>query len=197
MSEPMEKDPIEDIINALPLRSPSQGCDEKVLSWIRESESINNGELANAGKLESDVESESAVKPKNAHPIAKSSQPFPALTKLTVATAAALLIGFCLGTMVKLNLDKTYDESSFNTTSKEESVIAPPPFELSENVTIKNGESKTYIVEDRLQFQDNLPVRKLETVTRKKVLLKNASDDSEQEIEIPIRKVFLTPAETI
>ena len=32
---------------------------------------------------------------------------------------------------------------------------------------------------------------------REEVLLKNASDDSEQEIEIPIRKVFLTPAETI
>ena len=165
-NESIENDAIESVMKSIPLRAPTEKCDDAIINMIR-----------------SDQPSTS-----------KKNRMIPA--SFLVATAAALLIGFCLGTMVKLNLENGGNGDATQGLSSESSNLRTG-FGLSDNVEIKRGESKTFIVGDSLQFRNELPVRKVETVTHKKVLVKNKEDQSEREIEIPIHKVFLTPAETI
>lgn len=115
---------------------------------------------------------------------------------IALATAASLLIGFFAGTAF-------HDWSSSNSRG---SASAEPnatltngggSFVLADNIKVLDGQSKTIIVGESIQLQNNVPVRKVETVTHKKVLVRDQADNTEREVEIPIRKIFFTLAETI
>lgn len=167
----MKHDPLEELIRSIPLRSPSADCDQKVMS---------------------EINAKTAPMPA---PVGNSSIPKASLLPFIVAVAASLLIGFFVGIAARdwnrgsNTAGKTERNTEFTRTGGS--------FELADNIKILDGQSKTMIVGESIHWQNNIPVRKVETVTHKKVLVRDQNDQSEKEVEIPIRKTFFTLAETI
>ncbi len=166
----MNHDPIEELIQSIPLRSPSAECEERIKLEIR-------------------------------HNIEPKSSRIP-IVQIILATAASLLFGFYAGTLFQ-----SWSQSETtgladtgglaNSELKLNSISDGSSFELADHVEVLDGQSKTVIVGESIQLQNNVPIRKVETVTHKKVRVRDQAGHSDKEVEIPIRKTFFTLAETI
>ena len=185
---------IEKLIESLPLKEPSANCDARVIACLNPDRLLASDEPAVSGNTDVGVslvhkDTDSRT---NASRTGDRRKPSRQIIYWAVSTAAALLVGFMLGTLV--NRETPKQSGNDNLTSSPQMLAG---FELTDNVKIVEGKSKTLIVDDRIQMQNNVPVRKLETVTHKKVRVKNSKDQPEKEMDIPIRKTFFTLAETI
>lgn len=165
-------DPIEKLIQSIPLKNPSATCDARIQDV-----------LSQVSDLPASKSDQVTMRNKRSWWM----NPLPMFS-----TAAALLIGFLLGAWVNQPVDRSNGNPDNGALSSQ---VAG--FELTDDVQVIEGGSKTVIVSDSILVQDEVPVRKLETVTRKRVRVKPSDQDVEKELEVPIRKVFYTLAETI
>lgn len=63
-------------------------------------------------------------------------------------------------------------------------------------IKLIENESETLIVSDSLHWKNQMPIRRVETITNKKVLVTD-NDSEPKQIEVPIRKVIYTMADSI
>ena len=174
-------EPIEELIRSLPLKAPTPECDAKI------------EQLLNAQPLASGPDPVRKETPER-HVVHRNRGGLLTVFQPVLATAATLLLGFLLGIFANRTfMDSPPAQQSQGLNSLQSNV----GFNLADNVEVVDGQSHTVIVADSVQLQDSLPIRKLETVTRKKVRVKDTAGQIEREMEIPIRKVFFTLAETI
>lgn len=179
-------DPIEDLIRDLPLKGTSESCDQKILAAIRTAEPTPQ----KAVMLESNLKTPTRE-------TANSN-----FRSIAISVAASLLIGFFLGSQLN-GLNHT--DSSKSSGKHLSSVTGDPDATANHLVNGESGinkielienESETFIVSERLQWKNQTPIRRVETVTNKKVFVTN--DDAErQQIEVPIRKVIYTLVDSI
>lgn len=192
-------DPIEDLIRDIPLKSISESCDQKILAAIRTAKPDQldawNENLAPSGSTSNEIMAKTKTSTSNIRSIA-------------ISIAASLLIGFFMGSQFKTpqftdrpktssnQLSSVANSKSVtpNSDSADELANANPSginrIELIEN------ESETFILSESLQWKNQTPFRRVETITHKKVLV--TDDDSEpKQIEVPIRKVTYTLADSI
>lgn len=178
-------DPIEDLIRDLPLKSTSESCDQKILAAIRTAEAAPHKAVT--------LEPNLTTPPRET---ANSN-----FRQIAISVAASLLVGFFLGS--KLNrLD--HSEGSISSGQHASSTTGDPVAVANQSIDkpginkieLIENESETFIVSERLQWKNQMPIRRVETVTNKKVFVTN--DDAERrQIEVPIRKVIYTLADSI
>jgi len=200
-------DPIEDLIHGLPLKSVSQSCDQKILATIRMPRNPND--------IDDERESSAAIKPSelSANSVAKKTLDLgnrrSKFGSIAVSIAASLLIGFFVGMQFNGSRNSNRFEvvdgqrnaaaasSNFgtNTSASTDDLMGINPSGINKIELIENG-SETFIVSESLHWKNQLPIRRVETVTNKKVLVTD-NDSEPKRIEVPIRKVIYTLADSI
>ncbi len=200
-------DPIEDLIHGLPLKSVSQSCDQKILATIRMPRNPND--------IDDERESSAATKPSelSANSVAKKTLDLgnrrSKFASIAVSIAASLLIGFFVGMQFNGSRNSNRIEvvdgqrnsatanSNFgtNTSASTDDSMGINPSGINKIELIEN-ESETFIVSESLHWKNQLPIRRVETVTNKKVLVTD-NDSEPKRIEVPIRKVIYTLADSI
>ena len=200
-------DPIEDLIHGLPLKSVSQSCDQKILATIRMPRNPND--------IDDERESSAAIKPSelSANSVAKKTLDLgnrrSKFASIAVSIAASLLIGFFVGMQFNGSRNSNRFEvvdgqrnaaaasSNFgtNTSASTDDLMGINPSGINKIELIENG-SETFIVSESLHWKNQLPIRRVETVTNKKVLVTD-NDSEPKRIEVPIRKVIYTLADSI
>ncbi len=200
-------DPIEDLIHGLPLKSVSQSCDQKILATIRMPHGPND--------IDDERESSAATKPSelSANSVAKKTLDLgnrrSKFASIAVSIAASLLIGFFVGMQFNGSRNSNRIEvvdgqrnsatanSNFgtNTSASTDDSMGINPSGINKIELIEN-ESETFIVSESLHWKNQLPIRRVETVMNKKVLVTD-NDSEPKRIEVPIRKVIYTLADSI
>ena len=212
MTDPTE-DLIEDIIHGLPLKSVSESCDQEVLAAIRMpselcpsvSNEIGDQRESLVGTQPIDRSEKSASKTTDSNRGNRRSK----FGSIAVAIAASLLIGFIFGIQFNgsqdsnrtelvdglKNASAVHSNTGTKTLASTDKKMGINPSGVNQIELIEN-ESETFIVSESLHWKNQMPIRRVETITNKKVLVTD-NDSEPKRIEVPIRKVIYTLADSI
>lgn len=207
---PKESREFEQLILSLELSAPSEKCEQQILNLFAAQSPNIQQQVRNphAGFRQSEnretADAGTAITPRPA--TTSKTEHSTRLQQWVFATslAIALIIGFFAGT----NFSRIAVEPSTH-----HSAIGDPGFDRLTEIRTDTGlrpavlienQSSTVIIEDELLWQNDRPVRKVETLTRKQIQLplefrsQNISGSGDTgSIEVPIRKVLVTPAAAI
>ena len=128
---------------------------------------------------------------------------------IAVAIAASLLIGFIFGMQFNgsqdsnrtelvdglKNASAVHSNTGTKTLASTDKKMGINPSGVNQIELIEN-ESETFIVSESLHWKNQMPIRRVETITNKKVLVTD-NDSEPKRIEVPIRKVIYTLADSI